>query len=129
MSEEHPTATGSTPETFGLDKGNCYKVAAQLMLKGNEKYVLCHGLKEGQRVHEGELVGHAWIEFGDMVIDNSNDQKIFMKKEDYYKKYKVVAVRHYTLEDTKAMLNKFRHYGAWDDAVKSDVQKEQEKLI
>lgn len=34
----------------------------------------------------GKKFGHAWVEMGDVVVDESNKKRIIMRKEDYYEK-------------------------------------------
>ena len=122
--ENHPSVN---PEMFGrsgIFAGNCYKVAADLMLASrNKKFVLVHGLLEGKVMFDGLIIGHAWIEMGDVVIDEANGRKFYIEKEEYYRTRHVIHVRKYTLEEARTLKKRFGTYGPWDDDVKPPAQK------
>jgi hypothetical protein len=50
----------------------------------NPNLVMVHGEVSGQGQISGIRYGHAWIEDGDMVIDNSNNRNLKIPKMIYY---------------------------------------------
>lgn len=72
--------------------GNCYEAAAKYMMantlfagsQSNKNLRLVHGEVRGQGPMEGKTFGHAWIEDGNDVIDNSNGRNLRIPKLVYY---------------------------------------------
>ena len=73
--------------------GDCYEAAVNYLLdhtlgmgvqNPNHDLRLVHGEVAGQGPLEGKTLGHAWIEDGDTVIDQSNGRDVCMPKWMYY---------------------------------------------
>lgn len=95
-------------------KGQCYHVAADLA--GVLGLTLVHGepLGDGGEV-KGVRYGHAWVEYGGLVIDATLDGGLFMPVETYYRLGNIVEadVRRYNPRDAATFLALFKHYGPW----------------
>jgi hypothetical protein len=141
-----PQATGEEFVLFNTDKvkklsnsifnkggstnkgGDCYYKAGQLILN-NEflenkiDYIgtpyLVHAEVKGQGAISNLRYGHAWIEDDVFVYDYSNNRKIVLPKDFYYrigdiktnnpKKY-----RKYNFEQAKRKMLETKNYGCWD---------------
>jgi len=96
--------------------GMCFQVASQYMLQHSKdkQLRLCHGLVTGQGAIKGVVYVHAWVERGQLVIDETLNAKI--PKDMYYdigninKKY----VYTYTLDEMMKKMNEFETYGPWE---------------
>ncbi len=108
--------------------GDCYYKAGQLILN-NEflenkiDYIgtpyLVHAEVQGQGAISNLRYGHAWIEDDVFVYDYSNNRKIVLPKDFYYrigdiktnnpKKY-----RKYNFEQAKRKMLETKNYGCWD---------------
>ena len=69
--------------------GDCFEVAGRAMLKLDPKmekagYKMVHAFVHGEGELEGRRFGHAFNMLGDLVFDNSNGNKIMMRKERYF---------------------------------------------
>jgi len=95
--------------------GDCYSIAANFVLD-NEKNspVLVHGEVRGQGAIEGIRYGHAWVEQGDTVIDNSTGRKLKVPKVVYYALGDISKTYKYSVKETRQQLLKYEHYGPWD---------------
>ena len=126
--------------------GDCYYMAGQLILN-NEflenkiDYIgtpyLVHAEVQGQGAISNLRYGHAWIEDDVFVYDYSNNRKIVLPKDFYYrigdiktnnpKKY-----RKYNFEQAKRKMLETKNYGCWDLEVEykngGDVPNEIEKI-
>lgn len=100
-------------------EGDCYEAA---YLLGKQLSVVpvdfrvCHGIVTGNRAPVvGVRFGHAWVEMGNTVFDNSNGNQTMTPRDRYYERASIRAseVQRYTWTDT--MLNALRsgHYGPW----------------
>jgi hypothetical protein len=104
--------------------GDCFKVAGRAMLDADEimeqnGFTLVHALVEGEGSLKGRKFFHGFNMLGDVVFDNSNGNKISMRKESYFKngginpKLKGGFVT-YNKEETLLKMLKTRHWGPWD---------------
>jgi len=107
--------------------GDCYDVAGRMVMDGNEQFVLCHGLVTGQRELSGQIIGHAWCEIGDIVLDFANGKHTVMRKERYYEIGKIEKVRRYTQKQACEMMMLHKTFGPWDKEVETDWQRERKK--
>jgi len=103
--------------------GDCYEAAVKIMLLDtpNPNLRLVHGEVAGQGPLEGVTLGHAWVEDGDVVIDNTNGRNITMPKVVYYAIGRIDQINNfhvYTTEEARTKVLSFLHYGPWDLAVK-----------
>jgi len=100
--------------------GDCYETAGRYLLedmgKGDSDLRLVHGLVNGQGSLQGKIFGHAWVENGDNVIDNSNGRSIQMPKSAYYAIGRIKTEDTYTYDRQQAMEQMLRneHWGPWD---------------
>ena len=70
--------------------GDCFEVAGRAMLHLDDKmekagYKMVHALVYGEGELEGRRFSHAFNQLGDYIFDNSNGNKIMMRKENYFK--------------------------------------------
>jgi hypothetical protein len=100
--------------------GDCYVAAARLASSfyGDDKgkVKLVHGMVNGQGTLEGKRYGHAWVEYGNKVLDHSNGRKLEIPKSTYYAIGKVDPSqnKYYTPEETMKWMMKAKHYGPWE---------------
>jgi len=106
--------------------GDCYEAAAHYLLDHvlgmgvkdpNYNLRLVHGEVAGQGPLEGKTFGHAWVEDGETVIDQSNGRNIRMPKVLYYALGGISELDNfhiYTPEEARAKLLKHQVYGPWD---------------
>jgi len=98
--------------------GTCYQDAMTYMMRhskrGKDDILLCHGLVVGQGAIEGILYGHAWVEKGNKVIDETIP--IVIDKRAYYAigKIKEKNVFRYTYSDISEKVTEFKTYGPWE---------------
>lgn len=106
--------------------GDCYEAALHYIMdhclgmgvkEPNHNLRLVHGEVAGQGPMAGTTFGHAWIEDGDTVIDQSNGRDIVMPKELYYALGKIGELGNthvYTPEEARDKCLKHEVYGPWD---------------
>ena len=111
--------------------GDCMTAAVDLMMRFNSAFfgkpikstsgkpVLVHALVYGQGSVAGLRFPHAWVEDGDMVIDQSNGNDIRIDKRVYYAIGKIKpnekgAYNTYTYIEMTRKLRSTGHYGPWD---------------
>ena len=106
--------------------GDCYEAAVNYLLdhtlgmgvqNPNHDLRLVHGEVAGQGPLEGKTLGHAWIEDGDMVIDQSNGRDVYMPKWMYYQLGRIHELNNihvYTPEQARAKMIETKIYGPWD---------------
>lgn len=95
--------------------GNCYVVAMNTFIEKPYQYKLVHGIVTGQGAIEGIQYGHAWVEDGDTVIDNTVGRKI--PKDVYYAIGNIDYVHRYNLSEVAKMVDKYETYGPWDKKI------------
>ena len=89
---------GNPFESYGIDRS---------------QICLCHGTMEGSD-DSSERQGHAWLEYGDAVIDFSMSRRIqFLPKEAYYYLGNVRDVVSYDIQDAFEMSIDHGHKGPW----------------
>ena len=113
--------------------GDCYEAAFNWVFehclhwisadrKGDKGIFLVHGEVRGQGPIAGLRYGHAWVEDGDMVIDQSNGRNIRMPKVAYYALGGVYPdtppfkpnLHRYTPEEARGRCLETKIYGPWD---------------
>lgn len=125
---------GHNPEKYASGgklkkgKGNCFQVAASLLLNNDWQrepitfigtpYVV-HAEVSGQGKLEGIRFAHGWVEDDVFVYDNSNGNNIITFKQRYYEVGKVKTknpkkYRRYNLEQLSEKLLSANNYGHWD---------------
>lgn len=105
--------------------GNCFDAAieqAQELAHNLTRYpaavqtiFVCHGTATGQGPIAGLPIRHAWVEYGDIVIDASNGHNWSGRRERYYELGEIRDVRRYTYAEALKNLLRFQHYGPWDE--------------
>jgi hypothetical protein len=108
-------------------KGDCFTVAAELVIDGGGALVLCHGRPLGQGgAVRGQRYWHAWAEDGRMVYDLSNDQAVIVSMDTYYDVGRIVAehVRRYGHHEAHAQLLAEGTWGPWPDDEPDDQDAE-----
>jgi len=100
--------------------GDCYEAAGKYMMDhglfgGRPEMLLVHGEVTGQGRLEGMKYGHAWIEDGDMVIDESNGRSLQIPRAVYYHLGKIGSnVHKYTMDEFRQQVTNHEHWGPWD---------------
>lgn len=99
--------------------GDCYWTAGRFMTdtaKDDTRYTLVHGMVNGQGSLSGLRFGHAWIEDGGIVIDNSNGKHKKYPKDLFYKVGKIVKSdnKYYNQTQTMVWMLKSKHWGPWE---------------
>ena len=95
--------------------GNCFEVALNTLLEDKSNYILVHGVVTGQGPVSGIQFCHAWVEDGDMVIDNTQSgSNSRLPKALYYAIGNITITRRYDWRKMLQMVNKYGTYGPWD---------------
>lgn len=98
--------------------GDCYQVSGLFMMNilGDKQHKLVHSMVDGQGPLKGLRFGHAWIEYGNRVIDNSNGKHREYPKDVYYALGHVTPkdTKYYTPEETMKWLLKKKNWGPWE---------------
>lgn len=106
--------------------GDCYEAAVNYLMdhvlgmgvqNPNHDLRLVHGEVAGQGPLEGKTFGHAWIEDGDWVVDQSNGRDVRMPKFLYYQLGRIDELDNihvYTPQEARAKLIETEIYGPWD---------------
>ena len=112
--------------------GNCYEAALEFLVDNtigmgvkepNHNLRLVHGEVAGTGKLEGRTLGHAWVEDGDIVIDNTNGRGFVMPKAFYYAVGKIHEIGNYhvyTPEEAREKVLMHETYGPWDLVVEGD---------
>lgn len=93
-------------------RGDCYESAATAILDvRTDEARLVHGTvwHEASGRH-----GHAWVEFGDTVLDRSNGNDVELPRSAYYALGRVEDVRRYTAREARLAMSRTGHYGPWE---------------
>lgn len=107
--------------------GNCYEAAFKTLFHNinNKELKLVHGSVIGNKPGSetfGKPIGHAWIEFRDMVIDPSDhfEWPKIVDRDTYYENGNVKQSENqvYSLGEAIAECSKYMTYGPWDGSVK-----------
>jgi len=99
--------------------GDCYYVAGHYLMdnaRNNPNLILVHGEVSGQKQISGIRYGHAWIEDGDMIIDNSNGRNLKIPKMIYYSIGNIEPDKtfRYNIEQMRRKILDTGHWGPWD---------------
>jgi len=93
--------------------GTCYQDAMQYQMQ-HKNVLLCHGLVTGQGPIAGIVYGHAWVEKGGTVIDETIpitiDKRVYYAIGNIHEK----NVFRYTYEEMQAMVSDIGTYGPWE---------------
>jgi len=97
-----------------VKKGDCLKIACENTIE-NKDWLFCYAYVMGRGELKGRRILHAWNEFGDVVFDLSNGNKVIMRKEEYYKigKIKEKDVTKQTADEVRKLIIKTKVYGGW----------------
>ena len=106
------------------ENGDCFEVAANAMVDfrraGDATPVkMVHAYVQGQGSLEGRRFAHGFnLLTDDVVMDNSNGNKVVMRREQYYALGGIDtkergAYKEYDKKETMAALVKYKHYGPW----------------
>lgn len=91
--------------------GDCFVVALNLVMD-NPSYKLVHGIVTGQGVISGIQYCHAWVESGNVVIDDTVD--IVIPKDIYYDIGNISITKEYAYKEALERALKYETYGPWD---------------
>lgn len=100
--------------------GDCFKAAGKNVIRNEVPgMILVHAAVTGQGGINGVRHAHAWNEIGDVVLDNSNNRNIIMRREQYYAIGKVDEnnpgqYRRYSRDEALKWMVKTRNYGPWE---------------
>lgn len=106
--------------------GDCYEAAVHYILdhclgmgvkEPNHDLRLVHAEVAGQGPMSGTTFGHAWVEDGDTVIDQSNGRDIRMPKALYYRLgqiHELDNIHIYSPEEARSKMLEHEVYGPWD---------------
>lgn len=107
--------------------GSCYESAANFLIDAHfagaaDNLKLVHG-RVRQTVSPFAMIGHAWIEDGDVCIDT--EKKIGLPRFLYYAIGQIKSENnfYYSFEQTRNYMLKFKHYGPWEGPEKCDPLK------
>jgi 5'(3')-deoxyribonucleotidase len=115
--------TALESDLFEEGAGDCFHVAGRTMIDMTEEQEtygmkMIHAYVYGQGELKGRRFPHAWVEQGDVVLDNSNGNSIVMRKDQYYPLGGIVqesgAYATYVKEDCLIKMLKHSHWGPWD---------------
>ena len=92
-------------------KGNCYMAALEFMkdfpglveegvFDAQSEAVLVHGIIS----LNGKKIEHAWVELGDVVLDNSNNNSLRVAKRSYTDLYSAEPVKKFSRDEADAIL-------------------------
>jgi hypothetical protein len=103
--------------------GDCYEAAGNYMIEHclhspvEQDLTLVHGEVCGQGPLEGVTYGHAWVEDGDWVVDNSNGKSRRIPKVLYYAMGNITDLNNlhrYTWAEARVKLVTTKIWGPWD---------------
>lgn len=99
-------------------KGNCFKVAADMVLDiFMYDCVLVHGVVVGVRGSlKGKRFVHGWIEVNNaIVLDRSNNRNLCIPLSTYYENGQINEneIIRYSFRETRKLVLKHLHYGPW----------------
>ena len=103
--------------------GDCFQAAGRFMMDLDDKLEnevkMIHAIVRGEGELEGRRFGHAFNKIGDVIFDNSNGDKVVMRKEQYYKQGGIDpkekgAYIEYDKTQTMVKMLKNKHWGPWD---------------
>jgi len=95
--------------------GDCYEAAGKYeMDHGMAGDILVHGEVKGQGSLKGIRFGHAWVENGGTVIDESNGKHLRMPKDVYYALGDIRRTVKYSYKEFLKKVVEAKHWGPWD---------------
>lgn len=106
-------------ETDMTGDGDCFEVAGRMALdramskEHDPSFRVCHGQPTGTGKLAGQVFHHAWVEIGDIVIDQSNGRNYVGRREDYYRAGNITQVSRYTAHEARALMLQTEHFGPW----------------
>lgn len=122
---QRPARRTNTPTSR---TGDCFKVAANLVMESDDRHVLCHGEPLGQASIAGIRHAHAWVERTTTVhfpnvgpitvveaLDYSNGKHLEMAVMMYYKIGRLdgTDIRRYTRREAAQLMADTGTYGPW----------------
>ena len=95
-------------------RGNCFQLAFECLSKLNDQGIqgeifLIQALVFS--VPWKRYIHHAWVEFGDIVFDDSMGR--ITRKENYYEIAKPKRLHRYPLQEACRAIGGIGHYGPW----------------
>ena len=95
--------------------GDCFKVAANIVVHGLPDATLCHGQPIRRGPEGGDRYWHAWVELDGTAIDRANGLDIELAAATYYLIGNIEAdkVLRYTREEAVRYMLETGHYGPW----------------
>ena len=120
--------------------GDCFEVAGRSMLELDSEmekagYKMVHALVYGEGELEGRRFGHAFNKLGDVIFDNSNDNKIMTRQGNYFKQGGIKpkekgAYVEYNKKEALIKLAKYKHWGPWDlnEMLEEELPDEKEEI-
>lgn len=97
--------------------GNCFEAAFKMLLEADEDAVLVHAEVEGQGRLEGVRFGHAFVQSGETVYDNTNGRGVVMHAAMYRLLGGIDSIGNthtYTRKQAVEKALTYGHYGPWD---------------
>ena len=129
--------------------GDCFEVAGRAMLDLHVQHLhnpddvnmekeglkLIHALVYGEGELEGRRFSHAFNQLGDYIFDNSNGNKIMMRKENYFKQGGIKPKEkgsyiEYNMKESMLKMGKHHHWGPWDlnQALEEEIPDEKKEI-
>lgn len=106
------------PDREPNGSGDCFVVAASIMLETDGDGMLVHGRPLGRGGNaKGLRYWHAWVESSGYALDLSNGLRVALPIEVYYAMGGIdaAACRRYTQAEAKDQMRIYQHYGPWDE--------------
>lgn len=98
-------------------RGDCFEVAANLVLELDGDWRLVHATCMGYGPIEGIRFSHAWVENDFLVLDFSNGKQSAIPRTAYYEAGEAENVHRYTATEARLHMLATEHYGPWAEVV------------
>lgn len=100
--------------------GDCFEANCKMLLGLQAMMpdaVLVHAEVAGQGPLEGVRFGHAFVQWGGLVFDNTNGGGVILPADLYRATGKIAEIGNthtYTMDEAIAKVVEYGHYGPWD---------------